>query len=544
MSSEAENSVNFSSFVQYGNILLKWSWLILVAACIVSYGVFYYTNLQPRVYQASTVVVVNMPSGVSDVDATTQSLQLTTTYARTMITHALLQEAARKLSEPVTSSVTASADVDTPTITITVRDRDPQKAADTANAVAEVFIEEVDARQSERYTELETSIEDEIARIDQELESINEKLANLVSKDSETDANISAESDPETFVMRSQLELSLSQYTQTRYSLVYNLQQIKLSEIRSKTIITQLDPAAPRTTPIQPQPVRSAIIGGVVGLLAIGGLIFLIAYLKDQIYDPREITQLWGVPILGFIPKSKKKQDEIISLAQPRAPMVEAFKVLRTNLEFANVDKPLHSILITSPSAGDGKWLIASNLAVVTGQNNKDVLLVDCDLRKPTLHKLFQVSNHQGLTHYLMQQKESVAEVVHGTKTKGLYVMTSGSLPPNPSELLNSHKMTNMINGLNEKGKTVILDSPPVLIVADALVLAPRVDGVILIVDLKQTKRSMIFNSVKDLKQVNANLLGVVINRVRERSSYNYYYYSSKYYGNAYSKVDEVVDEE
>ncbi len=143
-----------------------------------------------------------------------------------------------------------------------------------------------------------------------------------------------------------------------------------------------------------------------------------------------------------------------------------------------------------------------------------------------------------------MQQKESVAEVVHGTKTKGLYVMTSGSLPPNPSELLNSHKMTNMINGLNEKGKTVILDSPPVLIVADALVLAPRVDGVILIVDLKQTKRSMIFDSIKDLKQVNANLLGVVINRVRERSSYNYYYYSSKYYGNEYSKVDEVVDEE
>ena len=202
MSSEAENPVNFSSFVQYGKILLKWIWLILIVASLASYGAFYYANIQPRVYQASTVVVVNMPSGVSDIDATTQSLQLTTTYARTMITHALLQEAARKLSEPVTSSVTASADVDTPTITITVRDRDPQKAADTANAVAEVFIEEVDARQSERYTELETSIEEEIARIDQELESINEKLANLVSGDSETNSNPSAESDPETFVMR------------------------------------------------------------------------------------------------------------------------------------------------------------------------------------------------------------------------------------------------------------------------------------------------------------------------------------------------------
>jgi len=228
---ETENKSNFSSIMQYGHIFLKWLWLMVFVALLTGYGAFYYSDLQPRVYQASTVVVVNMPSGVSDIDTTTQSMVLTSTYSKTMITKELLQATAKKMGVPVTGSVSASGDIDTPTITISVRDRDSQKAADTANAVAVVFIEQIDTRQSERYTELEASIEEEIARIDLELVSINEKLANLEPVNTETGTgsgqNPASENNTENVVLRSQLELSLSQYTQTRYSLVYNLHKRK-----------------------------------------------------------------------------------------------------------------------------------------------------------------------------------------------------------------------------------------------------------------------------------------------------------------------------
>lgn len=535
-----ENSTqnNNNTIFEYIKILLKWSWLMIIISAVAGIGAYYYSNLSPRVYQSSTRLVVNMPSGVSDLDPSTQSVNLSATYAKTMITQSLLNSTSQRLGYPVTGNISVSADALSPIISITVRDNDPQRAADIANTVVEVFIDETNLKQSSRYTELVSSIEAEIARIDEILATTNEDLASLQPQATDrirvgSDNSEERIVDTATIVRRSQLELSISQYTNTRYSLVYNLQQIKLSEIKSKTIFTQLDIATANLSPISPQPFRDATLGAVIGLLLSGGVVFLIAFLKDEIRDPQEFLRVWNLPVLGFVTNNKGSEDTVISILEPRSPAVEDFRILRTNLMFSNIDVPLRTILVTSSTSGDGKTSIASNLAVVMSQNDTEVMLVDCDLRKPCIHRRFQVSNRSGLTSYFFQSNYYNDDVIKETSAKGLFILTAGNIPPNPSELLNSEKMRNIISVFKSKVDTIVIDSPPILAVADALVLAPRVDGVVLVINPKKTKRAMFNESVNQLHQVNANILGVVINGINQRQSYRRYYRKGYYYGKA-----------
>lgn len=545
-----ENSTqnNNNTIFEYIKILLKWSWLMIIISAVAGIGAYYYSNLSPRVYQSSTRLVVNMPSGVSDLDPSTQSVNLSATYAKTMITQSLLNSTSQRLGYPVTGNISVSADSLSPIISITVRDNDPQRAADIANTVVEVFIDETNLKQSSRYTELVSSIEAEIARIDEILATTNEDLASLQPQATDrirvgSDNSEERIVDTATIVRRSQLELSISQYTNTRYSLVYNLQQIKLSEIKSKTIFTQLDIATANLSPISPQPFRDATLGAVIGLLLSGGVVFLIAFLKDEIRDPQEFLRVWNLPVLGYVTNNKGSEDTVISILEPRSPAVEDFRILRTNLMFSNIDVPLRTILVTSSTSGDGKTSIASNLAVVMSQNDTEVMLVDCDLRKPCIHRRFQVSNRSGLTSYFFQSNYYNDDVIKETSVKGLFILTAGNIPPNPSELLNSEKMRNIISVFKSKVDTIVIDSPPILAVADALVLAPRVDGVVLVINPKKTKRAMFNESVNQLRQVNANILGVVINGVNQRQSYRRYYRKGYYYGRT-KKTDVYQDEE
>lgn len=539
MESGDSSKINISNLFEFGKIFLKWSWLLIIIASLAGFLAYYLSDLKPRVYQSSTRILVNVSSNVADVDGSTQPVQLTNTYAKTLVTKALLNVASEKLGYPITGSIRASADTISPIIEIVVTDNEPVKAANTANAVAITFIEDVETKQTSRYKELETSIEDEIARIDAELTSINQELADLQLTSGRLSTEISS-SDTEEYVKKAQLELLLTQLTQTRYSLVYNLQQVRLSEIKSVTILTQLDPAVPNYNPVEPQPVKAAVIGGVLGLFFASGLVFLVVYLQDKIRDPREITQVWGVPVLGLIPINKMDNKSVISMIQPRTPFVEAYRVLRANLQYANIDKPIHTILITSPSSGDGKSTVSSNLAVVTSQNNSKVILADCDLRKPTIHKLFQLTNRSGLTDLFINKQAALSGAFKKTRVEGLTIITSGKLPPYPSALLNSNAMEEILEKFKQQSDLVILDSPPILSMADAVVLAPRVDGVILVVNLQTTKRSMLLDSINQLQQVKTNLLGVVVNGVKVKRAYKYYY--NRYYGKQHSAT-EIPDE-
>lgn len=216
---------------------------------------------------------------------------------------------------------------------------------------------------------------------------------------------------------------------------------------------------------------------------------------------------------------------ELYALDNPKAPVVEAFRTLRTNISFAAVDKAFKTLLITSPTPGDGKSTVAANLAVVMAQAGKKVLVLDADLRKPVLHHIFSVSNLRGLTNVLVQG-EVISEVAHEVLMDGLYFVPSGPIPPNPSELLSSNRMVKLLEDVQKDFDIVIVDSPPIIAVTDSTILATRVDGVMLVVKAGVTRIDLVSDAIGQLKKASANFMGVVLNQVRVSSQdYQYYYY-------------------
>lgn len=214
----------------------------------------------------------------------------------------------------------------------------------------------------------------------------------------------------------------------------------------------------------------------------------------------------------------------------PKAVSSEAFRTLRTNLQFASPDVELRAVLFTSPGPAEGKSTVSSNLAVSVAQTGTEIVLVDCDLRKPTVHKIFGLNNSVGLTSVLTGQIK-LEDAVQKTKIDGLSVLTSGPIPPNPAELLQSKSMRGIVERLKQEHERVLLDAPPVLPVADAMILSAYVDGVIMVISANHVPREMAVRAKELLENTNARLLGVVLNQVkysRDGEQYYYNYYTSE----------------
>lgn len=210
----------------------------------------------------------------------------------------------------------------------------------------------------------------------------------------------------------------------------------------------------------------------------------------------------------------------------PKSVAAEAYRILRTNLQFTNPDRPLRSILITSPTVGDGKSTVAANLAVSFAQVGCSVIIVNADLRRPSVHKMFQVPDGVGLTSVLVGQA-TVKEALRETHVPNVRLLTAGPTPPNPAELLESKRMLSVMEELKEHADIILYDAPPVTVVTDAGLLAPHVDGCVLVVSVGVTQREMARVALEQLHRVGGRILGVVVNRVHHGSGYYYYYYYS-----------------
>ena len=224
---------------------------------------------------------------------------------------------------------------------------------------------------------------------------------------------------------------------------------------------------------------------------------------------------------------SSEPKEKIISFLDPRSPYAEAFRTLRTNLSFSGVDKPYRTILITSTFPSEGKSSTCANLGVVMAQAGQRVIILDCDLRKPTQHKKFNLTSTLGVTNIVVADMK-LDQVAQSTEIENLHVVTSGPIPPNPSELVGSKKMAALISTVSKAYDIVLVDSPPVVTVTDASLLSTLVDGVLLVVKTASTKIEMVQESKNLLERVNAKIIGVVLNHVDINGSsyyYQYYYY-------------------
>jgi len=221
---------------------------------------------------------------------------------------------------------------------------------------------------------------------------------------------------------------------------------------------------------------------------------------------------------------SADRSGTLVTHLDPRAPEAEAYRTLRTNLQFAALDRPLRRLMVTSTGPGEGKTTTIANLAVVFAQADKQVLLVDADLRKPALHHVFRFPNSVGLSSVLVGASTFERAAVP-TEVPGLTVLTAGPIPPNPAEMLGSKAMARFLEEVSAQYELVLIDAPPVLAVTDAQVLSRKVDGVLLVVASGQTKRELAQKAKGLLEAVQAPLLGVVLNRRKFDKREGYYYY-------------------
>lgn len=343
-----------------------------------------------------------------------------------------------------------------------------------------------------------------------------------------------------------QLRTTLELYQQIYVNLLNSLEAVRLARAQNTPTVKQVEPAvAPSIeNPIRPQPEQTTMLAAAIGLALAASIAFLVEYLDVTLKTMDDIERVLNLPVIGYIAQihhTKGSDESLYVTRQPRSPVSEAFRSLRANLEFAGVDKPIRRILVTSAGPNEGKSTISTNLAAIIAQGGKKVFLMDADLRRPKVHRFLKLSNQFGLSDLFRTAMPISAVAQKSEEHENLFVITSGSLPPNPAELLGSTRMDNLLTEAEKEADVIVLDGPPTL-VADAQVLSSKADGVILVIHPGHTHADAAMATLEQLNRAGAHVVGVVLNRIpRDRVDYygGYRHYSPYYSGYHYYSSEE-----
>jgi capsular exopolysaccharide synthesis family protein len=309
-------------------------------------------------------------------------------------------------------------------------------------------------------------------------------------------------------------------------------------EIPKTSIVEITGQAEPGDRPVKPNKTLNIVLGVVIGLIMGVGLAFFIEYLDTSVKTIDEVERAFQSPVLGVIPQNVGYLvDEGLE-----SPHAEAYRVLRTNILFSRKDEKLNTVVVVSAGAGEGKSLTVANLATVFAQAAQRVLVVDSDLRRPTLHKLLHVSNNIGLTNYLLKQNK-LEETIQTTSVPMLDFMASGKLPSTSMSILGSAQMKEMVAELKQRYDFIFFDSPPILGVSDASVLASEVDMVIQVIQYRRYPQPMSIRAKQLIEKVGGNLIGILLNNINMSQDESYYYYTGYYHGNYYYSRNEDAQE-
>jgi capsular exopolysaccharide synthesis family protein len=304
--------------------------------------------------------------------------------------------------------------------------------------------------------------------------------------------------------------------------------------IPTTSMVTIIDQARPGKSPVRPNKTLNIILGIVIGLMVGVGLAFFIEYLDTSVKTIDDVERALQSPVLGVIPQNVGHLIDEGAESQH----AEAYRVLRTNLLFSRKDDRLNSIVVVSAGAGEGKSTTVLNLATVFAQAGQRVLLVDSDLRRPTLHKLLKVSNSLGVTNYLLKQN-TLEEVIQRTSVPTLDLMASGKLPSSSMNILGSAPMKDMVAELKRRYDFVFFDSPPIMGVSDAAILASEIDMVVQVIQYRRYPQPMNIRAKQMIEKVGGTLIGIVLNNINMSQDESYYYYSGYYHGYYYYSKNE-----
>jgi len=509
-------------FRRYFDLLLRWWWLIVLGTVVAAGSAYFFSRGSTPVYQASTTLLVDQSRQAStDYTSILTSERLSQTYVEWLRKRPVLEEVIQRLQLPVNAAVLASAISVTPVrdtqlLVISVENTDPARSAAIANMLPEVFREQSSAMQAQRFLEAKTSVENQRKQVRSDIEQTQAELTQAQA------ANNVAEVD--------RLRTMLEELQVSDANLAKSLADIRLEESKSTDSLFAIERAETPTRPIRPRTTQNTLLAAVVGAMLALGVVFLLEYLNDVLQSPDDIQTSLGLTVLAAVPEAADMTSGELTIGHwEQSAIGEAYRVLRTNLQFAAVGRPLRVLLVTSASPSEGKSITSANLAIALAQNGRRVILVDCDLRKPRLHRVLNLPNNVGLTIALVDAEVAPVSLLQECEVPGLRVLTSGPLPPNPAEILGTARMRELLAALAEQADILVVDSPPMLAVADAAILASQVDGVLLVVDAGKTRRGFAQQALLRLQQVQAPVVGVVLNRVPQRRSGYYYYYHHDY---------------
>jgi non-specific protein-tyrosine kinase len=520
---------------RYFNFIRRWLWLILLATISAGLITFFISSRQPAIYEARARLIIG--PGIEGPNPSENDIQtggrLMQTYAELATTRPVLQTVIDNLGldltpEQLNKLLTIRPTTETQFLTIVVEDSDPIRVTAIANELSQELERRSPTGKGDagpdkirsQMSEQATQVEDNIAKMEEriaELEIESQALNDLEGKRL-VDNQIALERE------------RLSKAHETLALLYGSLQQAitnQVNIVEAATIAEQL-----------PSGTQLSVLMGTMAGLIIGVVIALTFEFLDEftVQTSEHIESVTNLPTLAGISEIKG-QDKLITISNPQSPTAEAFRVLRTSIQFSSVDTPSRNILVTSSIPGEGRSTTAANLAIVMAQAGHDVLLIDADLRRPNQQDLFNIPSSLGLTSLLLEfdaTKEDeevetlVDDVVQVTRVDGLRLLASGPIPPNPSELLGSKKMKMLLSRLADQYDFVILDSPAVLLATDAAILSVHTDATLLVARAGKSRKVDLQQAAEKLREVNANLMGCVLNRVSAKQANIYYYLDEK----------------
>jgi len=545
------------TFEQYWTIMLKQWKIIVICFVVVGAGAFIGSKLMKPLYQSTALVqVIIRSSGNNQSDLTNlmASDQLVQTDATLATSDPVLRDVASHSGlSPTTlaKEVSSTPKTNTQLFQIDVIDPSPTRAAYLANDIAATLISQQQAMTQTNNDQAQKQIQHNIDLTSATITTITATISALQAKGG---------NQGKVAVLQAQLTGLQQRYTQWQNVLA----QLELSQAQGNNPLQVAQPAQPVSSAVQPRILVNTAGGFLAGLLLGVLLAMLFEQLDTRVRSPEAIATLLGWPTLATVRLAKTGNREDVLNPDGRDANAEAYRMLRTNIGFAGLDKPLHSLMVTSSQPRDGKSVVAANLAIFMARAGKSTLLIDADLRRPTQQDLFNLpSNGMGLSNAVLAlsstsmnaprtpanspfhkpdfqpmdptatSRLSLGPFVHTVGISNLWVMPTGPLPPNPPELLDSKVMQHFLSVIATCGvEVVIFDAPPILGLSDASILASKVDGALAVIDMSRATRNKLKLLKATLAQTNVNVLGCVANKFRgsrNDSTYaSYYYYQAE----------------
>lgn len=506
--------------------LRRWWWLLLACTIVAAVSSLFVVSQQPPIYISRTTLMIGRlledPNPNSSQFYLAQ--QLASTYADIANREPIREATKQALGINRLPAYQARALPNSQLIEIAVTDTNPQRAFAIASELANQLIARGPTSDGEtdqvRREFIETQLDilqTQIKNTQDEIEELTAQLSTLNS------ARQIADTESQIATLTSGLTALRSNYA----GLLVNTQQGAFN------ILNIIEPANLPNTPVGPNRMTTVLLSASVGFALAAGAAYLLEYLDKSVKSVEEIARLVPSPRIGVISEMGKDVNTWSVVAnQPRSRTADEFRILRTNLEFMGFDSPIRSVFVTSSNSGEGKSTIAVNLAFILAQTGKKVILIDADFRKPNIHKILGISNRVGLSD-AFREKVDVMDCIVQLEEHGLEIISSGPLPPNPTDLLSSSKMNKILEELQSNFDLLIIDGPP-LLVADAAVLSSKVSGVLLVVQPGYTQKAALKTIQEQLKTSRARVLGVVVNRTSQNVGY--------YYGGYYEKQKSVFD--